>query len=138
VVFTKDEAVVGTVFGESETSLVPPPPDKEYKGPTTSPTSGRPYIRLITSGFVGLPAANPGEPFELAATDFPAGAACEALIDGVPVKGTVTADGNGAFTMKLTAPADQGYHKVQARVAGGEVLDGSLLVVKHEDAEEKR
>jgi photosystem II stability/assembly factor-like uncharacterized protein len=136
LLFEKGDILTGTVFGDSEASLLPPISDEEFKSSTESPTKGKPYIRLITAGYNGVATVLPNEAFELAATDFIAGASYEVLIDGVPTKGTATADGNGSFTMRLTAPSDKGFHQIEVRMAGDEtVIDGSTLLVRHEDVE---
>lgn len=134
VVFAKDDQLVGTVFGDSEMSWVPPVTKEMYEGSTVSPTKGRPYVHLATSANNGVPTALPNEVFELSATDFLGGAAYEVLVNGGAVKGVFTADGNGSFTAKVTAPSEKGFHRVDVRMAGEEkVIDGSVLLVRHED-----
>lgn len=137
VVFTSDDTLVGTVYAESEMTL-PPPVSKDpidVKGPTESPTLGKPYITLTTSASAAVPTVEPEEVFDLSATDFTAGKSYEVLIDGVPiVKGDVTADSTGGFETRVTAPSAAGYHRVTVRMAGDEkVIDGSLFFVRMEN-----
>ncbi len=137
LVFLKDGTLTGAVYGESEASLLPPPTKEDYKGSTKSPTEGTPYVRLSASAFYGVAAALPDETFELAATDFVGGASYEVLIDDVALKGEYTADDKGSFTARISAPEDQGYHRVEVRRAGDkEAIDGSVLLVMHDDREE--
>jgi photosystem II stability/assembly factor-like uncharacterized protein len=132
VVFTNGDELTGTVFAKSELSLVPPPSGEHYGGATESPSAGQPSIRLTTSAFNGIPATLPEETFELAATDFAAGASYEVLVDGVPMKGEVKADGKGSFTTRVSAPPMCGYHQVEVRPAGdAAVIDSSLFLVTY-------
>jgi hypothetical protein len=132
VVFTSDDKLTGTVFAKSELSLLPPESEEELKGSTESPTKGKPYIRLSSSTFSGVATAGPQEVFDLSATDFVAGASYEVLVDGVPIKGEVKADGSGSFTAKITAPPEPGYHSVSVRMAGDDtVIDGSTFQVRN-------
>jgi hypothetical protein len=125
IVLTSDATWAGTVFGESMASLVPPIGKDVYSGPTKSPTEGKPYV-TVSSDEVA-----PNGTFELSGTDFVAGVANEILIDGQVIKGTVTADGAGSFTINVTAPAEPGYHRVDVRVAGSAaVLDSTVFVVR--------
>jgi len=134
VLFDKGDVLTGTVFGDSEATLLPPISEEDFEGSTKSPTDGKPYIRLITADYNGVATVAPNGTFDLAATDFVAGASYEVVIDGIAAKGTVTADGNGSFTAKLTAPSDKGFHHVEVRLAGDTTaIDGSTLLVKHED-----
>ncbi|HEV7241848.1 MAG TPA: hypothetical protein VGQ36_21635 [Thermoanaerobaculia bacterium] len=134
VVFTSGDKLTGAVVGESETSLVPPVSRENYEGPTESPTKGKPYIRLTSSDFNGVPAVLPAEVFDLSATGFVAGATYELLVDGAAIKGTITADGGGSFAARITAPSTHGYHRMEVRLAGEEqVIDGSVFLVRHLD-----
>ena len=137
LVFVKGDMLTGTVYGESEASLLPPPTKEDYQGSTKSPTEGTPYVHLTASAFYGVAAALPEETFELAATDFVGGASYEVLIDDVALKGEYTADDKGSFTARISAPEDQGYHRVEVRRAGDkEAIDGSVLLVMHDDHDE--
>jgi hypothetical protein len=132
VVFTKGDEPTGAAFAKTEMSLLPPPSGQEVKDSTESPTKGLPYIRLTASASRGVATAVPQEVFQLSATDFSAGASYEVLIDGAPIKGTVTADGKGSFATKITAPSQTGYHRVAVRMAGDETeIDSSMFLVKY-------
>jgi hypothetical protein len=131
VVLMSDNTLTGIVAAESEMSLFPAETVKEVKGSTESPTKGKPYLRLTSSTFDATATAGAGEIVELSATDFTAGS-YEILVDDVPMKGTVTPDGNGSFTAHITAPAAAGYHRVSVRAAGEETeIDASVFVVKY-------
>ena len=134
VVFTTDDELTGTAFAKSELTLIPPETEVKLEGSTESPTKGAPYIRLTSESFSGVPTVGPEESFELSGTDFLAGASYEVLIDGVPIKGTVTADGSGSFTTRINAPSEHGHHGVAVRTAGAEaVIDGSTIFVRDEN-----
>lgn len=130
VVFTKGDEVSGAVDAAGPLSMHPEEKHDDIKSSTESPSKGRPYLRLTTSAFNGIATAAPGETFELSATAFLAGARYEVLVDGVAMKGSVAADGSGAFTAKLTAPSQAGTHRVQVRMAGQQsLIDGSTFLV---------
>jgi photosystem II stability/assembly factor-like uncharacterized protein len=132
VVFTKGDALTGTAFAKTELTLLPPPSDAKLGGSTQSPSKGTPSIRLTTAAVDVVPTAASGEAFQLAATNFLAAARYEILIDGMAIKGTVTADGNGAFVTSVTAPTEPGYHTVAVRMDGDEtVIDASPLYVRN-------
>jgi hypothetical protein len=132
VVFAKDDEFTGAAFAEMEMSLLPPESEIESKDSTESPAKGQPYIRLTASASRGIATAAPQEVFELSATGFTAGASYEVLVDDAPVKGTVTADRDGAFKTRLTAPSETGYHSVSVRMAGEEaVIDSSMILVRY-------
>lgn len=132
VVFTSDDKITGAAYSQSELTLFSAAPVEDVKGPTDSPVKGMPYIRLTTSAFAGVPTTLPNEAFELSATDFPAGASYEVLIDDVALKGEVTADPTGAFTTTITAPPAPGYHSVTVRPTGKDTpLDASTFLVKY-------
>jgi hypothetical protein len=132
VVFAKGDELTGAAFAKTEMSLLPPPSGKQVKDSTESPTAGKPYIRLTASASRGVATAVPEELLQLSATDFTAGSSYEVLVDGAPVKGTVTADRAGSFTTTITAPSQTGYHRVEVRLAGDEpVIDSSIFLVKY-------
>jgi hypothetical protein len=132
VVFTSDDKPVGAAFAKTEMTLLPPPSGTRFKGPTESPTEGKPYIRLTAAASRGIATVVPEEVFALSATGFPAGASYEVLIDGEPVKGSYAADASGAFDAKITAPPTHGYHTVGVRREGEEtVLDVSMFLVRN-------
>jgi hypothetical protein len=132
VVFTSDDTFTGAAFAETEMSLLPPPSGKQVKDSTESPAKGKPYIRLISSSSAGVAIVATQEVFELSATDFIVGASYEVLVDGVPIKGQLTADGRGAFTARITAPSEPGAHSVEARMAGDDtVIDRTLFLVRY-------
>lgn len=130
VVFTSDHTLTGAAFAKSELTLLPPEFEGDFKGSTESPTAGRPYIRLISSAFNGVPTVTPREVFTLSGTDFAAGESYEVLVDGVAVADKITADAKGALTTRLAAPSEPGYHHVSVRIGGKEtVMDASTLLV---------
>jgi len=132
VVFAKDDELTGAAFAKTEMSLLPPPSGKQDKDSTESPVKGTPYIRLTASASRGVATAAPQEGVALSATDFTAGSSYEVLVDGAPIKGTVTADGKGSFITKIAAPATTGYHSVAVRLAGDEkVIDSSIVLVRY-------
>lgn len=132
VLFTSDDVVVGAAYAKTEMTLLPPPSGKQVEDSTESPTKGEPYIRLTASASRGVATAAPQETIELSATDFIAGASYEVLVDGAPVKGTVTADGKGSFSTRITAPSQTGYHRVEVRMVGDEtVIDSSMFLVRY-------
>jgi len=135
VVLTSDNKLVGAVFAPSQMTLPQPKPDPiDDKVSTESPTAGRPYITLNTSGSAAVPTVEPEELFDLSATDFPAGKSYEVLVDGTPLKGEITADSTGCFDIRITAPSDAGYHRLTVRMSGDEqVLDASTLFVRMEN-----
>lgn len=63
---------------------------------------GHPYIRLSSADFNGVTIVVPQEMFNLTASDF-AGSRYEVLVDGVALKGVVTADGPGSFNTRISA-----------------------------------
>jgi hypothetical protein len=126
VVFTGDDELTGAAFAKSELTLFEPERVEMPKDSTDSPTKGAPYLYLSASSYA------PQEAVELSATDYTAGASYEVLIDGVPVKDTVTADGAGAFIVKVAAPSKSGYHRIAVRMAGDEtVIDSAMFVVRN-------
>jgi len=132
VLFGKDDEVTGAAFAETEMSFLEPTPDEEVKDSTESPANGQPYIRLHASANRGIATAAPQEAVELSATGFTAGKSYEVLVDDVAIKGTVTADRDGAFTITITAPSQTGYHSVAVRMAGEEtVIDSSMFLVRY-------
>ncbi|MEO8379460.1 MAG: hypothetical protein ABI779_07330 [Acidobacteriota bacterium] len=134
VVFTSGDQLTGTVFTQEQLTLLPPDAEGEGKGSTVSPTKGTPYLRLTASSYNGTTTAAPGEAVELSATGLVAGASYEVLVDGVPVKGTLTADGNGSLTSRITAPSESGAHSVALRLEGQPLtIDGSTFVVRNEN-----
>ena len=135
LVFTERDELTGTVFGDSEMTLMQPVSPKHHGGSTESPTAGKPYIRLVSNDANGITAVFPGETFDLAATDFLAEKTYEIFIDGEPAKIAVTADRTGAFAAKLSAPDAFGYHLVEIRAAGDRetVIDASMFLVRHGD-----
>jgi hypothetical protein len=129
LVFTDGDKLTGTVFGDSEMTLVPPISPEMYGGSTESPTKDKPYIRL-TSGET----LTPNKSFDLTATDFVPEATNVVFIDGVSTKITVTADRTGSFNAKLSAPPEFGVHVVQVRALDEEtVIDSSMFLVVPED-----
>lgn len=137
VVFADGDKLTGTVFGESEMTLVPPVSPEMFEGSTVSPAKGKPYITLIAPEYTGVPAAEPLETFEVDATGFIADQSYVITIDGETTKLVVTADRAGAFTAKLSAPDSIGYHVVEVRPAKDTetVIDSSTFYVKHSDSE---
>ena len=135
ILFTSDDELVGVAFAQSELTLPQPESkDPDIKISIESPTAGRPYLTLNTSGSAAVPTVAPEELFDLSATDFPAGKSYEVLIDGTPLKGTLAADGTGAFDTRVTAPSQPGYHSVAVRMAGDDtVIDRSLFFVRDEN-----
>lgn len=132
VVFAKGDEFTGAAFAKEEMSLLPPPSEKEIKDSTESPAKGHPYIRLTASASRGIPTAAPQEVFNLSATGFAAGTTYEVLVDDAPVKGTMTADRDGAFSTRVTAPSQTGYHSVSVRMVGEEtVVDSSMILVRY-------
>jgi photosystem II stability/assembly factor-like uncharacterized protein len=134
LVFTDGDKLTGTVFGDSEMTLVPPVSLETYGGSTESPTKGKPYINLTSTDSNGITTVYPNGAFELAATDFLPESTYEVFIDGQTTKVAVTADRTGSFATKLSAPETFGYHLVEIRAAGGKTaVDSSLFLVKHGD-----
>ena len=126
VVFTAEDELTGAAFSKSELSLFQPERVEMPKDPTDSPTKGEPYLYLTDSSYA------PRETIEISATDFSKGESYEVLVDGAPVKGTVTADGEGSFTVTIAAPEATGYHRVAVRMAGDEaVIDTAMFVVRN-------
>jgi photosystem II stability/assembly factor-like uncharacterized protein len=133
ILFTSDDELVGAAFAKSEMTLPQPEwNDPDVKVSTESPTAGRPYITLNTSGSAAVPTVEAEELFDLSATDFTAGKSYEVLIDGTPLKGELAADGTGSFETRITAPSEPGYHSVAVRMAGDDtVIDRSLFFVRN-------
>lgn len=126
VVFSSEDELTGAAFAKSELSLFQPQRVEMPRDSTDSPTKGTPYLYLNASSY------GPKEAVELSATDLAAGASYEVLVDGTPIKGTVTTDGEGSFTVTIAAPSELGYHRVAVRMAGDEtVIDAAMFVVRN-------
>jgi len=126
VVLTSGDELTGAAFSKSELSLFQPQRVEMPKDSTDSPTKGLPYVYLSASSY------EPYETVELSATDFTSGASYEVLVDGAPVKGTVTADEKGSFSVTISAPANAGYHRVAVRLVGEETLiENVMFIVKN-------
>lgn len=126
VVFTSEDELTGAAFSKSELSLFQPERVELPADSMDSPTEGAPYLYLNASSY------GPREAIELSATDFTAGASYEVLVDGLPVKGTLTADGQGAFSIAIPAPSQTGYHRVSVRMAGDEtVIEIATFLVRN-------
>lgn len=130
VVFTSDGTLTGAAFAKSELSLLPPEFEGDYKGSTDSPVKGRPYLRVMSAAYNGVATVAPQEGLAVSGTSLTANAGYEVFVDGAPVSGKVTADGNGSLTVRLSAPAEPGYHRVEVRAAGGgAAIDTSQFLV---------
>ncbi|MEO8036514.1 MAG: hypothetical protein ABI837_18905, partial [Acidobacteriota bacterium] len=134
LVFGEGNKLTGTVFVDSEMTLLPPVSFEMVGGSTESPTRGTPYVSLTSDDFRGVAAVLPNEKFELAGSDFAAGT-YEVFIDGVSTKLSVAADRTGSFKTSVAAPSTLGFHRVDVRPGGDgkTVIDGSTVLVKHSD-----
>jgi photosystem II stability/assembly factor-like uncharacterized protein len=130
VVFTSGDTITGTAFAPAELNLLRAVYPK-LGGSTESPSKGMPMIRVTTSSSDVVPTATPREAITLSGTDFLPAASYEIVIDGLPVKGTVTADGSGAFGMSLSAPSMPGAHTIGVRMVNEETLiDATAMFVR--------
>jgi hypothetical protein len=114
-----------------------PEAGQDKEGQTKSPTAGKPYLRIKTNRFEGAPVASPDERIQVTGSDFASGASLEILIDGRPTGNKVKVDDKGTFKAEVRAPRGFGNHSIEVRggseKVGGNVIDGSMLLVKPMD-----
>ena len=125
-----DKALSAAVADEKEKS------DEERVGSEQSPTAGKPYLELLGGRTDGANGFAPGEPIQLSGRGFPIGMAIVIAIDDRPVEKTVVGH-EGRFSARVPAPREFGLHSLTARDgASGKVIDGTMVLVRHGDADE--
>ena len=107
--------------------------DRQPSGRQTSPTAGRPYLRLILPGGSAANAVLPGALLTITGRNFQRGAPLEIEFDDIAVA-TVRGGEKGEFSVGIKAPRDFGLHSVTVRqVTAQKVIDGAMFIVTHED-----
>lgn len=135
--FGKDNRLLGAVFGDQQVTMFKPEVARDIEGQTKSPTAGKPYLRISTKRFEGVPVASPDDQVQLTGSDFASGSGLEILVDGRPTDYKVQIDAKGTFRAEVRAPRKFGLHSIEVRgISGkgqGNVIDGSLFLVKPMD-----
>jgi hypothetical protein len=128
----------GAIFGDRPMPVIQldePPKKSEQQARSverpSSPTVGKPHVRLISGGLGAANRVSPGQAMRIIGSGFKPGARVEIALDGRPVETEASVGPKGEFSATIAAPREFGLHRLTVRQGGN--TDGIMFLVSHVD-----